>query len=313
MPRTDHDSWAITESVGATALGVAAARAAETDSERPLFRDPFARVFLEAAGAGIWNMYDSSALPAELADVDPDLPARMRALGDLFACRTVFIDEFFRAAADATLRQVVILAAGLDARAWRLHWPAGTRVYELDLPKVLEFKSSALRAHGAKPASERIEVPIDLRDDWPAALQHAGFDAGIPTAWSAEGLLRYLPARAQDLLLERVQALSWVGSRIAVNAPTSNVLDPERLQRDREQAKRIQAAAARLGNTDAPDLHELWYAEERADVGQWLDEHGWRVSVTNSDELMAQHGRGAMANDIDAAPTNVFISAERLR
>ncbi|HZA12152.1 class I SAM-dependent methyltransferase [Mycobacterium sp.] len=313
MPRTDHDSWEITESVGATALGVAAARAAETDSERPLFRDPFARVFLDAAGPGIWNMFDSSALPAELADVDPDLPARMRALGDLFACRTAFIDDFFRAASGAGLRQVVILAAGLDARAWRLAWPAGTRVYELDLPKVLEFKSDTLRAHGAKPTSERIEVPIDLREDWPAALRHGGFDAGIPTAWSAEGLLRYLPAQAQDLLFERIQALSCVGSRIAVNAPTSDVLDPERLERDLEQAKRLQTAAGRLGNTDAPDIHELWYAEERTDVGQWLDEHGWRASMTNSDELLAQHGRGATGNDIDTAPTNVFISAERVR
>jgi methyltransferase (TIGR00027 family) len=313
MPRTEHDSWNITESVGATALGVAAARAAETDTERPLFRDPFARVFLDAAGPGIWSIFDSSALPGDLADVDPDLPARMRALGDLFACRTAFIDEFFRAAADAALRQVVILAAGLDARAWRLPWPAGTRVYELDLPKVLEFKSSTLRAHGAKPTSERIEVPIDLREDWPAALRQAGFDAGKPTAWSAEGLLRYLPARAQDLLLERIQELSCVGSRIVVNAPSSNVLDPECLERDREQAQRIQAAAIRLGNIDAPDLHELWYAEERTDVGQWLDEHGWRVSATNSDEVMAEHGRAAVGYDVATAPTNVFISADRVR
>jgi methyltransferase (TIGR00027 family) len=313
MPRTDHDSWDITQSVGATALGVAAARAAETARERPLFSDPFARVFLDAAGKGIWSLFDISALPTELADVDPELPARMESLTDLFACRTAFIDEFFRAAADAELRQVVILAAGLDARAWRLPWPRGARIYELDLPKVLEFKSSTLRAHGAKPASERIEVPIDLREDWPAALWQAGFDAAIPTAWSAEGLLRYLPARAQDLLLERIQALSCVGSRLAVNAPTSDVLDPENLERDLEQAKRMQAAAARLGNTDAPDLHELWYAEERTDVGHWLDEHGWRVSVMNSDEVMAQHGRRTTGNGVATAPTNLFISAERVK
>ncbi len=311
MPRTDHDSWDITQSVGATALGVAAARAAETDSERPLFRDPFARLFLDAAGEGIWSMFDSSALPAELADVDPDLPARMRALVDIFACRTAFIDEFFRTAADAGVRQVVILAAGLDARAWRLPWPDGTRVYELDQPKVLEFKSSTLREHGAKPTSERIEVPIDLREDWPAALRQAGFDARVPTAWSAEGLLRYLPARAQDLLFERIQALSCVGSWIAVNAPSSDVLDPERLERDREQAKRLQAAAARLGDAEAPDIHELWYAEERTDVGKWLDEHGWRVSVTTSDDVMARHGRGASANVVGTPPPNLFISARR--
>jgi methyltransferase (TIGR00027 family) len=313
MPRTDHDTWEITQSVGATALLVAVARAAETESEHPLFHDPFARVFLDAVGPGIWNMVDSSALPAEFANLDPQLPARMRALGDWFACRTAAIDEFFRAATDAAVRQVVILAAGLDARAWRLPWPAGTPVYELDLPKVLQFKSSAMRAHGAEPTSERIEVAVDLRDDWPAALRQAGFDAGTPTAWSVEGLLRYLPARAQDLLLERIQVLSCVGSRIAVNAPTSAVLDPDRLKRDRDQAKRIQALASKLGSTDTPDLHELWYAEERADVGQWLDEHGWRASVTNSAELMAAHGRGTMVSDNNTPPPNVFVSAERVR
>jgi O-methyltransferase involved in polyketide biosynthesis len=125
--------------------------------------------------------------------------------------------------------------------------------------------------------------------------------------------VRYLPARAQDLLLERVQLLSSLGSRIVVNAPTRDVLDPECLKRDRDQAKRIQAVASRLGNTHTPDLHELWYAEERADVGQWLDEHGWRVSVTNSHELMAAHGRGTNVNDNDAPPPNVFVSAERVR
>lgn len=313
MTRTDHDSWEITESVGATALGVAAARAAETESEHPLFRDPFARMFLNAVGTGIWSLFDSSALPGELTDADPDLAARMHALDDLFACRTAFIDEFFRAAADVGVRQFVILAAGLDSRAWRLPWPAGTRVYELDLPTVLEFKSSTLRAHGAQPTSERVEVPIDLREDWPNALRQAGFDTRIPTAWSAEGLLRYLPARAQDLLLERIHALSGAGSRIAVNAPTRDVLDPEHVQRDLELSKRLQAAAARLGISEVPDLHELWYAEERGDVGQWLDEHGWRVSVTNSNDVLAHYGRSAARNEFAAAPTNLFISAERMR
>jgi methyltransferase (TIGR00027 family) len=176
MARTDDDSWEITESVGATALGVAAARAAETESEHPLFRDPFARVFLDAAGEGMWTGFDRSAL----ADVDPGLAARMQAMVDFFASRTAFIDDFFAAAADAGIRQVVILAAGLDARAWRLAWPHGTRVYELDQPKVLEFKSSTLREHGAKPTAQRIEVPVDLRQDWPTALRQAGSTRGQP-------------------------------------------------------------------------------------------------------------------------------------
>jgi len=309
MARTDDDSWEITESVGATALGVAAARAAETESEHPLFRDPFARVFLDAAGEGMWTVFDRSAL----ADVDPGLAARMQAMVDFFASRTAFIDDFFAAAADAGIRQVVILAAGLDARAWRLALPHGTRVYELDQPKVLEFKSSTLREHGAKPTAQRIEVPVDLRQDWPTALRQAGFDPGAATAWSAEGLLRYLPARAQDLLFERIHAISGVGSRIVVNAPTDDVLDPERLARERELTQRLRAVAAKQVRPPMPDLDELWYAEKRTDVAKWLREHGWEASTATVAEVAARYGRRVADNGEDNPVAGVFISAQRLR
>ena len=309
MARTDDDSWEITESVGATALGVAAARAAETESEHPLFRDPFARVFLDAAGEGMWTVFDRSAL----ADVDPGLAARMQAMVDFFASRTAFIDDFFAAAADAGIRPVVILAAGLDARAWRLALPHGTRVYELDQPKVLEFKSSTLREHGAKPTAQRIEVPVDLRQDWPTALRQAGFDPGAATAWSAEGLLRYLPARAQDLLFERIHAISGVGSRIVVNAPTDDVLDPERLARERELTQRLRAVAAKQVRPPMPDLDELWYAEKRTDVAKWLREHGWEASTATVAEVAARYGRRVADNGEDNPVAGVFISAQRLR
>ena len=309
MARTDDDSWEITESVGATALGVAAARAAETESEHPLFRDPFARVFLDAAGEGMWTVFDRSAL----ADVDPGLAARMQAMVDLFSSRTAFIDDFFAAAADAGIRQVVIMAAGLDARAWRLAWPHGTRVYELDQPKVLEFKSSTLREHGATPTAQRIEVPVDLRQDWPTALRQAGFDSAAATAWSAEGLLRYLPARAQDLLFERIHAISGVGSRIVVNAPTDAALDPERLARERELTQRLRAVAASQVRTPVPDMDELWYAEKRTDVAKWLREHGWVASAATVAEVAARYGRGAPDNGEDYAVAGVLISAQRLR
>lgn len=311
MPRTDDDSWDITESVGGTALGVAAARAAETDSEQPLIRDPFARVFLAAAGEGIWEMFDNSTLPAELTDIDPDLSARMQTMVDFFAVRTAYIDDFFRTAADAGVRQVVILATGLDTRAWRLPWPNGTRLYELDQPKVLEFKSSTLRDH--EPASHRIDVPVDLRQDWPTALRQAGFDPSAPTAWSAEGLLRYLPAQAQDLLFERIQVLSCVGSRIATNAPSNDALEPERLARERDLTQRLHAAATTLGKSQMSDLQDLWYAEERTDVGEWLHEHGWEVSVATVADVMARYGRSVAGDQQDAMTANLLVSARRVR
>lgn len=177
MPRTDNDSWDITQSVGATALGVAAARAAETESENPLISDPFARIFVEAAGKGMWSIYADPALLTKADDLEPDLRGRLQLMIDFMATRTAFFDEFFLAAADAGVRQVVILAASLDARSWRLPWPVGTVVYELDQPKVLEFKSTTLREYGAQPKAELVNVPIDLRQDWPKALEEAGFDA----------------------------------------------------------------------------------------------------------------------------------------
>src|SRR6201999_4263644 len=205
--RTDNDSWEITESVGATALGVTAAPAAETESENPLISDPFARVFLQAAGEGVWNWFAAPDLPDQITEAEPDLRPRMQGMVDYMAARTVFFDKFFLDATRAGVRQVVILAAGLDSRAWRLPWPDGTTVYELDQPSVLECKSSTLRDTGAQPTCNLVHVPIDLRHDWPAALRQAGFDGWAPSAWSAEGLLPFLPAVAHELLFERIQAL----------------------------------------------------------------------------------------------------------
>jgi methyltransferase (TIGR00027 family) len=308
MPRTDHDSWDITESVGATALGVAAARAAETESEDPLIEDRFARLFLEAAGEGTWTWFGGS-VPSELAAADPKLLARMRVMVDFMATRTAFFDEFFLNAAKAGQRQVVILAAGLDARAWRLPWPDGTVVYELDQPQVLQFKAATLQDH--EPTCRRVGVPIDLRQNWPTVLRDAGFDPSEPTAWSAEGLLRYLPSQAQDLLFERIHALSVAGSRLVANAPSRDALNPERLAREREQMQRIRTAAARALNTQISDVEDLVYNEERTDVVEWLSEHGWDASVDTAAEQMARFGRGvASGADIDSPPT-FYVSAQR--
>lgn len=312
MPRTDDDTWEITESVGATALGVAAARAAETESENPLISDPFARVFLDAAGEGMWSMFGASQLPPELAEAEPEVALRMRAMVDYMASRTAFFDEFFLdATRPARVRQVVILAAGLDSRAWRLPWPDGTTVYELDQPKVLEFKSSTLRERGAEPTCNQVAVPADLRQDWPKALRQAGFDAAAPSAWSAEGLLPFLPAVAQDLLFERVQALTVVGSRIAVEAPGPDFNNPEARERQRSLMQRYREVVAKAGQREIPDFEDLWYFEDRADVADWLRGHGWDVSAAPADELMASYSRSAPEQLEDGAPRSVFVSAVR--
>ena len=312
MARTDDDSWEITESVGATALGVAAARAADTESDNPLINDPYARIFLDTVGDGVWNWYGGPELPAEVIEAEPDMPQRMQALVGYFATRTKFFDTSFIDAANAGIRQAVILAAGLDARSWRLPWPDGTTVYELDQDRVLDFKLSTLHEHGAEPKANRVAVAVDLRQDWPTALQQAGFDPSAPSVWSIEGLLMYLPAAAQDLLFDRIQDLAAPGSRIAVEGLGPEFAVPELRAQRRERMDRVRDLMAKSGSQlVVPATDELWYFEERDDVGDWLRRHGWDVTATPSDELMASYGRPSPEGLEEASPTHWFISARR--
>ena len=312
MARTDDDSWEITESVGATALGVAAARAADTESSDPLINDPFARVFLDRVGHGVWDWYGAPELPAAVVEAEPDMPQRMQSLVSYFATRTKFFDTEFVDAANAGVRQAVILAAGLDARSWRLPWPDGTVVYELDQDRVLDFKLETLHEHGAEPKAHRVPVAVDLRQDWPTALREAGFDPSAPSVWSIEGLLMYLPAAAQDLLFERIQELAAPGSRIAVEGLGPEFAVPELRDVRRERMDRVRELMAEAGSQlEVPKTDELWYFEEREDVSDWLRRHGWEVTATPSDELMASYGRPSPEGLEEASPTHWFVSGQK--
>ena len=305
--RTADDSWDIATSVGATAVMVAAARAAETDKDNPLIRDPYAKVLVAGAGTGVWEFMLDNEFVAKVADSDPEVAAVVEHMGSYQAVRTHFFDEFFTAAAGAGIRQIVILASGLDSRAYRLPWPAGTTVYELDQPKVLEYKAATLNQHGATPKAPRREVPIDLRFDWPKALREAGFDPSMPTVWLAEGLLMYLPADAQDRLFEQVTELSAAGSRIS--AETVGIHAADRRERMRERFERI---AAQFGIDDTFDVGELSYEDpDRADVAVWLDEHGWQSTAVTSQDEMRRLGRAVELADTDGDSFATFVTAEK--
>lgn len=300
--RTHDDSWDIASSVGTTAVMVAAARAAETASVDPLISDPYARMLVEGAGGGVWGLMMDEDWVARAVDIDPEGAAIFAHMGSYQAVRTRFFDDFFAAAGGAGIRQVVILASGLDSRAYRLNWPAGTTVFEIDQPKVLEYKESVLSEHGVRPTSTRREVAVDLRHDWPKVLREAGFDASTPTAWLAEGLLMYLPADAQDRLFSQITELSAAGSRIAVEtAPT------QAEERRQQMKERFEIIKEKFGITDSLDVGELMYNDpDRADVAEWLGAHGWDSAAVQSAAEMRRLDRWALPDGPDAPADDAF-------
>jgi methyltransferase (TIGR00027 family) len=260
-----------------------------------LFSDPYAELFLDAATDLGWRQ------------PPPSVIERIRSIGGYAASRTKWFDEFFIAAGANGIEQVVILAAGLDARAWRLPWVAGSTVFEIDQPKVLAFKAETLRAHDAASAARHVPVPVDLRQDWPKALVEAGFDPAEPTAWAAEGLLPYLPADAQDLLFERIAELSARSSRIGVESFSAGFFDRDYLARRQEQMRRLREEAGEDPDANVADTQDLWYLEDRTDVADWLTEHNWGVSTVESIDLMTRYGRWTPGQDDATAPRTAFI------
>ncbi|MDR3505442.1 MAG: class I SAM-dependent methyltransferase [Acidocella sp.] len=297
MARTDNDTWDLASSVGATATLVAAARALATRAEDPIIDDPFAAPLVRAVGVELFTKLVDGA--ADFAQLDSDGNVGMAQLTNGMAARTRFFDDFFHDAGKAGIRQAVILASGLDARAYRLSWPAGTVVYELDQPEVIEFKTKALSDLGAAPTTDRRAVPIDLREDWPAALQAAGLDLSRPTAWIAEGLFGYLPPEAQDRLLDQISELSAPGSRVgAEGVPGGRDLDEDTV---RERMKAVsdhwQAQGFDL------DFAELVYLGDRADVSAYLQAHGWQTTAVTSNELLVRNGLTPVEADPDGQPS----------
>jgi methyltransferase (TIGR00027 family) len=306
--RSDDDSWDIASSVGATAVMVAAARAAETRSDAPLIRDPFAQLLVERAGAGAWSVIASDDVRRQLAELDPEADRIMQYAVDYQAVRTRFFDGFFERASRAGITQVVILAAGLDSRAYRLDWPAGTTVYEIDQPLVLQYKRQTLDEHDVRSACLRREVAVDLRQDWPVALQREGFDVTVPTAWLAEGLLMYLPTEAQDRLFELIVDQSAPGSRIAVEAVgPDNAKRHEVRSKMREHFDRARKLAGIEG--ESLDVGSLMYHDEnRTDVPQWLAGRGWTVRAIPAEAEMADAGR--LVHSEEDIRGNTLIEAE---
>jgi methyltransferase (TIGR00027 family) len=289
--RTDNDTWDIKTSVGSTALFVAAARALEAQKSDPAAVDPYAEVFCRAVG-GEW---------AELLDGNaPEHPLNTE-FGQHFVnfqgVRTRYFDTYFRAAAADGARQIVLLAAGLDSRGYRLHWPDGTVVFELDQPQVLDFKREVLDRHGAVPTAERREIAVDLRNDWPQALWDNGFNPSKASAWIAEGLLIYLPATAQHQLFAGIDALAAPGSHAAVEESTPMPNEAFEARREEERA-----------TGDDGTFFTLVYNEQHEPAAQWFGHRGWRAAATPLLDCLRSVGRAVPAADSEAGAMTSNIS-----
>jgi methyltransferase (TIGR00027 family) len=276
--RTEGDSWDLASSVGATATMVAASRALASRGPDPLLDDRFAEPLVR----GVAHPFFTRMLDGEIPFDTDDVPFTLQQRREQITVRTRFFDDFFVRATNAGIRQAVILAAGLDARAYRLPWPAGAVVFEVDQPEVIAFKNATLAQLGAEPTADRRAVGIDLRDDWPMALRDNFFDTTAPTAWIAEGLLPYLPPEAQDRLLDNIAELSAPGSRLA----TENITDMSLLTDERARALRSGWRKHGL-NFDVADL--MWDGPRRQ-AADHLASAGWRVTQYTTEQLYEANG-----------------------
>jgi methyltransferase (TIGR00027 family) len=287
--RTNDDNWDITTSVGSTALFVATARALEAQKPDPLAVDPFAGIFCHAVGGPAADVLDGQ---------NPDHQLKTLDFGEHFVnfqgARTRYFDNYFLEAAEAGVRQVVILAAGLDSRAYRLAWPDGTTIFELDRPQVLDFKREVLAKQGATPNAERREIAIDLREDWPQALRDSGFDASKPSAWIAEGLLIYLPAAAQQQLFTGIDALASSGSHVAVE-------DGAPMPAEAFTAA-VEAERAAQAEGDERLFFQLVYNERHAPAEEWFSEHGWKAVATPLADYLNEVSRPVPGPETEAGP-----------
>ncbi len=289
--RTDGDSWGPGSSVGATATMVAVGRALASKGPDALLADPLADPLVRAVGLDSFiRMIDGEIT------LDDDPLLGREALNEQIAVRTRFFDDFFTGSAGATgagIRQAVILASGLDTRAYRLSWPDGMVVYEIDQPQVIDFKTRTLADLGVDPTADRRPIGIDLRNDWPTALRQHGFDVNQPTAWIAEGLLVYLPAETQDRLFDSIGALSAPGSRVA----TEHFPDPTAFSGERAQL--LSERWNRLGFE--LNMSDLIFHGERSTVIEYLAAHGWDVTARSAEEIYAHNGFEFPEDEMTAA------------
>ncbi|KAA0021413.1 SAM-dependent methyltransferase [Antrihabitans cavernicola] len=252
------------DGVARTALGVAMARARESERPDRMFDDPLAAVFVSASGDSVGRNIDALAPEARQAVV---------AMYHWVTARTRFLDGVCAAAVDDGLDQVVIVGAGLDTRGFRLGWPADLDLFEIDRTDIFTFKEKALDDASARPTCRRHVVVADLMNDWDTTLADAGFDNARRTLWLAEGLFVYFPADDVRRLLTTITELSPPGSRFGV---TTRSVDA--------------STATPISNDPHAAVRALWHHTE-FEIVDWLSENGWEPTVTDPRDVLVEAGR----------------------
>lgn len=268
--------WDVVRGPGLTALGLAAARAVESGMSDRLVDDPLAAAFPAAITSPVAF---PTAWPAN-GTAPTDREALFLHGSRYIGLRTRFYDDALIAAVTAGIRQVVLIGVGLDTRAFRLAWPGGVAVFELDQPQVLAFKDDVLAGLGARPRCRRTSIGIDLREDWPARLRATpGFDPSRPTAWVAEGLLAYLDSDDQHLLIEAMHDASAPGSRLTLDrlVPTDSDAAGE--------------AVRRLSDRSGLAMDALLRPTVAFSAPQWLTAHGWTVAEESAEAVAHRYDR----------------------
>lgn len=302
LQRWDNDDWDLSSSVGATATMTAAARAAATNAPGAIINDYLAEPLVRAVGIDFFTRWAARQLPSESDDAGLGWQPMTNAL----AVRTRYFDDFLLDACAAGIRQVVLLASGLDTRGYRLALPEDTTLFDIDQPRVVAFKDATLSGLGITPSIQIRYVGIDLRKAWDAALRQAGFNVGLPTAWVAEGLLAYLPSGAQDRLLDTITALSANGSRLAAEVfrvrnmtalsdTAANVgtavfvdVDDTASEQVRYRARHIAEQWQSFGLNI--DMKGLAYQDDRSDLAGYLRRQGWTSTTASMSDLFAASG-----------------------
>lgn len=262
-----------------TAKIAAAGRARESERPDRLFDDPLAAVLAGPDGFAWRQSWRLPGMPEDLT----------------VAARTRFFDDLVTLATSEGTRQVLLVAAGLDTRAFRLSLPGDVVVFELDQGPLLAYKQVLLDLAGAVATCRRVPVAVDLSGPtWAEAVVDAGLDTSRPCVVIEEGLSWYLAEAENIALLDQLASLAAPGSRLGLDMVGRTFMDGQAME---PFLKLLSSRGAdwRFG-TDNPL--------------QFLAAHGWSAKVSEFHAVSRSLGRWPPAGMTEAIAARIASEAQ---